>query len=149
MESTLKNIFSGIYTLEREISSPLMKASGNASFEKLSEGRVLYEEGGSYQKFEEQTFYQRRLFIFDGGALSILKENGDHLHYFDEKTTSFKRGSEGSFLPFFLKHTHFCGSDTYEVEIKVLSKEIFHMEYHVCGPHKNYYIKTIYTRKIE
>jgi len=146
MESLLKNIFNGPYTLEREISSPCMKASGGASFKKLAEGRVLYEEGGSYQKFGEQIFYQRRLFIFQEGTLSILKENGDLLHYFDQKSLLLNREKDEAFLSFFLSHIHFCGSDTYAVEIKLLSREVFHMGYHVRGPHKNYHIKTIYTR---
>ena len=114
--------------------------NGIAHFKDISHGMKKYEEHGTYNfGGSEQSFYQNQTYIFKENHFLILKQDGQLLHEFHlHKKDEF---------PLLLHHTHSCQDDQYILSFCITSPHAFSTQYLVIGPHKEYEIKTYFTRE--
>ena len=136
----LQVLFSGSFSLVRQVSSPQLKISGMAHFNALSHNESFFEESGAYVLGKAtQPYYQRRYFIISEKSLYILKEDRSVLHGF-YTGTCLKLGVLQ------LKHTHVCGNDLYKATFLIHSSHCFIWDYDIITPTTRYQISSIYER---
>lgn len=138
MRDTLKEIFYGYYNFTREVNVPRISARGEGKFSLLEADLISYQERGEYTLDNRlYTFSQQYYFFISLQNLFILKKDKKIMH-------SFSYEEEWS-LPLRLSHVHYCGCDTYQVELN-LNLSSFAMNYMVKGGKKDYTTHTRFLR---
>lgn len=144
----------GAWQIQREIED-YGNMEGTASFQKMKNDSNLYsyhyQEKGTLQLTAGNQFpvHKEYIYAYKGGEISIhfwndrREQQGELLH-----TLSFSQPLEKSW-PFHAYGTHICSQDTYKAHYEFMDNNNFKLTYHICGPHKNHAIQTIFSRAIK
>jgi hypothetical protein len=146
----LFGFFIGQWTLERCIyfnSSGVVYATahGEASFiSGTRPAELLYEERGKLKIVNnpvEIAFSRKFRYAFQRGKMNIFFEDGP------DKGKLYQQyiwGHDNKLIP---DEIHTCGNDIYKGEYHISGAGSFSLDTFIDGPHKDFFIKTLFTKK--
>lgn len=132
--------FEGRWTILREIADrkngTIGRLAGQAVFRKIPErkGALFYEERGELVLEGAGPMTAERRYVWaesDGGLIEVEFEDGRRFHTIDLNRT----------MPF---ADHFCTPDHYWVNYDFRDWPVWHCEWHVRGPRKDYRMRSRY-----
>ena len=129
--------FEGQWRLERQIADALgpdAVFTGTARFSPDGAG-LLLEEAGRLELTGQGGFQAERRYLWrqEGVGIAVLFEDGRDFHSFDP--------ANGVAMA-----EHWCDPDTYRVRYDFTDWPVWHAEWRVTGPRKDYVMRSVYRR---
>ena len=131
--------FEGLWHIERVVDDargPSATFTGLASFEPGENGLVL-NEAGALSISGQGSFQASRRYCWsvEGVGITVAFDDGRPFHWFDPNSR-------------LVQSAHWCDPDQYDVTYDFTDWPNWSAAWHVCGPRKDYQMKSTYRRVI-
>jgi hypothetical protein len=148
-DTKLFDFFIGQWTLERRIylkASEVLYATahGEASFiSEVRSAKLLYKERGKLKivtNAVEIPFFRKFCYSFQAGKMNVFFADGPDKGLLYQQ---YIQDQNNKLIP---DQTHICSDDIYKGEYHLSGADSFSLDTWIDGPHKDFLIKTLFTR---
>jgi Family of unknown function (DUF6314) len=119
---------------------------GSATISLVEEGTALYEEEARVTLVNGEILTGKQRYLYRRSQPPV---NGFHIFFYDTQelfhSLKFSAGDNGRLQA---SASHLCKADLYLSEYELGGDGGFYVRHTVRGPHKDYVVKTIYSRSI-